>query len=214
MGGDCQDSYNESAPVSCSTNSLMSQPEQSQTVTRLLESIASGDRSAADQLLPLVYDELHALAEAVFRRERADHTLQPTALVNEAYMKLVGQSSLKFDGRKQFLALASKAMRNILVDHARGRNRQKRGGDQQRVALTAVGAEASEPSVIDMVALDDALQRLAELDPRKSKLVELRFFGGLTSDEAAEVLGIARSTAADDWRMARAWLHRELRTED
>jgi RNA polymerase sigma factor (TIGR02999 family) len=132
--------------------------------------------------------------------------------VNEVYLKLVGSGTEPARSRLQFFALASKAMRNILIDHARGKNRQKRGGDADRIPMHTVllqAAEGAEP--IDAIALDDALSRLAELDERKAKIVELRFFGGLTSEQAADLLGIARSTAADDWRFAKAWLSKELR---
>ena len=183
-------------------------------VTRLLAAAAGGESGAAAALLPLVYDELRRLAAAYFREERANHTLEPTALVHEAYVKLVDQTSIKWRSRGQFYVVAAKAMRNILVDHARGRNRQKRGGGWDRIGLEVAGAETPEESRIDLVALDEALGRLSEVDERKARLVELRFFAGLTSEQAADILGISRTTAAMEWRMTRAWLYRELGDDD
>ncbi|MFG0257731.1 MAG: sigma-70 family RNA polymerase sigma factor [Phycisphaerales bacterium JB043] len=185
------------------------------TATRLLNRASAGEVDAAADLLPLVYDELRALAEHFFRNERDNHTLQPTALVHEAYMRLVDQSSIEWKSQAQFFVIASKAMRNILVDHARARGRQKRGGGWQELTLHAVerdlGAGERGDEIVDMIALDDALKRLATVDERKARLVELRFFAGLSSEDAAKLLDISRTTAAEDWRMARAWLHKELR---
>ena len=183
-----------------------------QTVTRLLNQVAAGESAAADELFPLVYDQLRALASRHFRDQAAGHTLQPTALVHEAYLKLLGTADIPWQSRGQFLVLASKAMRSILVDHARGKNRAKRGGGWQRVSIDV--AEALRPvggvGVLDMLALDEALNKLAELDTRQEQLVELRFFGGLKAEQAAEVLGISTTTATDQWRVARAWLQRLL----
>ncbi len=183
-----------------------------QTVTRLLNQAAAGESAASEELFPLVYDQLRALASRYFRDQAAGHTLQPTALVHEAYMKLVGPTDIHWQSRGQFLVLASKAMRSILVDHARGKNRAKRGGGWQRVSIDV--AEAFRPAggvgVLDMLALDEALNKLAELDARQEQLVELRFFGGLKAEQAAEVLGISTTTATDQWRVARAWLQRFL----
>ncbi len=183
-----------------------------QTVTRLLNQVAAGESAAAEELFPLVYDQLLALASRYFRDQAAGHTLQPTALVHEAYMKLVGPTDIHWQSRGQFLVLASKAMRSILVDHARRKNRAKRGGGWQRVSIDV--AEAFRPAggvgVLDMLALDEALTKLAELDKRQEQLVELRFFGGLKAEQAAEVLGISTTTATDQWRVARAWLQRLL----
>lgn len=178
-------------------------------VTRLLNAAAAGNGSAANDLLPLVYDALRALAADLFLNERRNHTLEATALVHEAYVRLVQQRDMAWNSRGQFFVIAAKAMRNILVDHARGKGRQKRGGGWDRVTLDAVPGEEG-PGVLDMLALDDALSRLAAMDERKARLVELRFFAGLSSEDAAKVLGISRSTAAEEWRMARAWLYREL----
>jgi RNA polymerase sigma factor (TIGR02999 family) len=181
-----------------------------ETVTRLLGHAAAGDRQAAEDLMPLVYDELHRVAAACFAAERRGHTLQPTALVHEAYMRLVGSEAVEWKSRGQFYFLAATAMRNILVDHARSRGRLKRGGGWARVTVEGLGAP-SRGAPVDLAALDDALQRLAARDERKAKLVELRFFGGLSEAQAAELLGVSRTTAADDWRVARAFLKRELK---
>lgn len=187
-----------------------------ENVTQLLNRAAGGDSpegdpSATSELLPIVYDELRSLAEHYFRDQKPGNTLQPTALIHEAYLKLVDQS-IEWQSRRQFFAVASTAMRNILVDHARQKNALKRGGaERKRIPLEAADqtpVTLEESTILD---IDEAMSHLAELDARKAKLVELRFFAGLTSDEAAEALGIARSTAAEEWRMARAWLYHELR---
>jgi RNA polymerase sigma-70 factor, ECF subfamily len=184
-----------------------------QEATRLLNRASHGEIAAAADLLPLVYAELRALAQAFFNDERESHTLEPTALVHEAYLRLVDSTSIEWKSRNQFFVIASKAMRNILVDHARARGSLKRGGDWQEVTLQAVEAQVRGSSMqpIDLVALHDALERLAKVDERKARLVELRYFAGLNETEAAEVIGIARSTASEEWRLARAWLHKELR---
>lgn len=190
--------------------------------TRLLQAAARGEADAAAALLPLVYDELRGLAAAYFRNEQAGHTLQPTALVHEAYVRLIDLDTVEWRSRAQFFVIAAKAMRNILVDHARSRGRLKRGGDRRRLTLSAIDAAMVAESAgglasdegIDLERLDGALQRLAEFDERKAQLVELRFFAGLDEKTTADVLGMARSTASEHWRMARAWLHRELRDEE
>jgi RNA polymerase sigma factor (TIGR02999 family) len=182
-------------------------------VTGLLARLADGEAAAHEQLLAVVYDELRRVAAAYLARERVDHTLQPTALVHEAYIKLVDGAALRFDGRAQFFALAARAMRQILVDHARTKGRLKRGGGGVRLTLDDNQPTPTELSIPDLLAIDEALEKLAQLDERKARLVELRFFAGLTSDEAAEALGIARSTAAEDWRFTKAWLRRELEGE-
>jgi RNA polymerase sigma factor (TIGR02999 family) len=187
------------------------QGDQHEDLTILLGRAAAGEAAAAAELLPLVYDELRKLAGAYFRDERRSHTLQPTALVHEAYIRLVNQPDIAWESRRQFFVLAARAMRNILVDHARGKRREKRGGGWGRVAIDDVKASDAASDTLDLIALDEALERLATLDERKARLVELRFFGGLTSEEAAKVLEISRSTAADEWRMARAWLLREMK---
>jgi len=178
----------------------------------LLNAAAAGNGSAVNDLLPLVYDALRTLAADLFLQERRNHTLEATALVHEAYVRLVQQKEMEWNSRGQFFVIAAKAMRNILVDHARGRGRQKRGGGWDRVTLDGLGG-TGDGNTLDMLALDDAMNRLAAMDERKARLVELRFFAGLSSDDAAKVLGISRSTAAEEWRMARAWLYRELGDE-
>lgn len=160
--------------------------------------------------MPVVYDELRRLANAYLRRERAGHTLQPTALVNEAHLRLVDQRSAKWQNRAQFFGVAAQLMRRILVDHARQRQAAKRGGsDQQQLSLSHAERIADKPEV-DVLALHGALNDLAQIDPQQSRLVELKFFGGLTIEETAEVLGISHATVERDWTMARAWLRREL----
>src|SRR5262245_3858268 len=179
-------------------------------VTHLLDAAAAGDRRAAAELLPLVYDELRKLAAARMAAESPDHTLQPTALVHEAYLRLVGPADgLRWDNRGHFFAAAAEAMRRILVDAARRKRRGKHGGDLHRVELDAVAAPNPEPRD-DLVALDAALTRLATEDPQAARLVELRHFAGLTAPEAAHVLGVSPRTADRVWAFARAWLHREL----
>lgn len=178
-------------------------------VTQMLNRAGSGDSAALQDLLPLVYDELRGLARAGMARERADHTLQPTALAHEVFLKLVDQSAVQWQGRAHFFALAARAIRRVLVDHARGKQRAKRGGRVRRAALAEVGAPAAV-SELEIVDLDDALAALAELDQRQARIAEMHVFGGLTLEEAAEVVGVSLRTAAADWRMAKAWLRREL----
>jgi RNA polymerase sigma-70 factor, ECF subfamily len=177
--------------------------------TKLLNALSANDRSAAKPLFALVYDELHALARAYFRRQHRSHTLQPTALVNEAFLRLVDQTCVEWNSRAHFLAVAAQAMRQILIDHARGRIRTKRGGRLCRVAMDEAATPLTD-SNLELLSLDEALQKLAALDERQSRIVELRFFGGMTVDEVAHVLGVSKSTVESEWRMARAWLHREL----
>src|SRR5215210_8218370 len=179
-------------------------------VTQLLKDWGSGDSSALDKLMPVVYDELRRLASSYLRRERANHTLQPTALVNEAYMRLVDQKHARWQNRAQFFGVAAQLMRRILVDHARLHQAQKRGGsDQQRLSLTNVDRVGDQPN-IDLLALHEALNELAEVDPQQSRIVELKFFGGLSIEETVEVLGIGHATVERDWKMARAWLRSKL----
>jgi RNA polymerase sigma-70 factor, ECF subfamily len=180
-----------------------------QGITRLLERWSQGDEEALDQLMPLVYDELHRLAGAYLRRERRDHTLQPTALVNEAYLKLVRQRNIQWQNRAQFFGVAAQLMRRILVDHARANYADKRGGDRVNVSLKNIGAFGTQPTA-DVLALHDVLNRLAEIDPDQSRIVELRFFGGLTIEEAAEVMQVSHTTVEREWKIAKAWLKREL----
>lgn len=184
----------------------MSSPEE---VSRLLAECSGGNQEAFDKLLPLVYDELHRLAAAYMSREREGHTLQTTALVNEAYLRLVDQTSAHWQNRVHFFAVASKVMRQILIDHARSHARAKRGGGATRISLDEIAVMSKERAA-NLLALDEALQRLAEKDRRKSEVVEMRFFGGLTIEEVAEVLRVTPKTVTRDWQMARAWLYREM----
>jgi len=177
-------------------------------VTRLLGEIGRGQKDAINQLLPLVYDELHRLARSYFRRERGDHTLQPTALVHEAYLRLVDQRAV-MENRGHFLAVAATQMRRILVDYSRKHAAARRGSAGEKVLLEDTMAIV-EQHPLDMLALDDALQKLAELDPDQSRLVELRFFGGLSVEETAEVLGVSTATVKRSWSSARAFLHRQI----
>ena len=177
-------------------------------VTRLLQSWSAGDKNALGELIPLVYGELRGLAAAYVRRERKDHTLQPTALVHEAYLQMVDQTNVQSASRAQFFAIAANLMRHILVHHARKHRAAKRGGGN-KVPLDEGSATVAPPQV-DFIMLDDALTRLAELNPRQSRVVELRFFGGLTENEIATVLGVSSISVKRDWRIARAQLHRTL----
>lgn len=180
--------------------------------TRILEAINKGDSRAADLLLPLVYEELRAIAVRRMRQERHDHTLQPTALVHEAYLRLVDQTRFDWKGRAHFLGVAANTIRLILVDHARKANAEKRGGDRDRTTLHDELAAHDERREVDLLALEDALQKLASLHPRQARVVELRYFGGLSLEETAHVIGVAQSTVAADWLVAKAWLARELGT--
>ena len=178
-------------------------------ITVLLRSWSHGDRSALDQLIPKVYSELNRIAAAYLRRERSGHTLQTTALVHEAYLRLINQKEVESNSRAQFFAIAANLMRQILVNHAERRLAAKRGGGKN-VVLEEATALLGEPA-LDVLALDRALSKLAKLDPRQSRIVELRFFGGLTEKEIGAVIGISVITVQRDWRIARAVLHRELR---
>ena len=179
-----------------------------EAVTCLLQAWSQGDESARDRLFPLIYDELRRRAAAYLRRERRDHTLRPTALVHEAYLRLVGQRS-GWRNRAQFFGVASQTMRRILVDHARARRAAKRPGSGLRVDLRE-DAAAVAPAEVDLVLLDKALDELAALDERQGRVVELRFFGGLSHEEVAETLGVSLATVNRDWRLARAWLHQRV----
>jgi len=179
-------------------------------ITRLLGDWREGDRAAAAELFPIVYDELRALAASYFRREPAEHTLQPTALVHEAYLRLQQQTRIDLKDRHHFFALAARLMRRILVDHARGKARDKRAGSRERISLDEAVVSPSG-TTLDLLAVDEALDKLADMSERKARLVELRFFAGLTEEEAADILGIARSMAAREWAFTRTWLSRELR---
>jgi RNA polymerase sigma factor (TIGR02999 family) len=181
-------------------------------ITELLRKWTEGDRAAADELMPIVYDELRRTAHAYLHRERRDITLEATALVHEAYLKLIDQTDMSFQTRAQFFGLAAKLMRNILVDRARERGAQKRGGGQYRLSLSQVDRFLGKPDV-DMIVLDDALTRLSELNQRQGQIIELRFFGGLTIDETAEVLQVSHATVERELRFARAWLYRQLHND-
>ena len=189
--------------------------QSQENVTQLLVKWSEGDQQALDKLMPLVYSELRRLAGNYLRRERQNHTLQPTALVNEAYLKLVDQRSPHWQNRAQFYGVAAQMMRRILVDHARQHQAAKRGGsDQQRLSITSAGQLgakqlAAEPA-IDLLALHEALEELTAIDPQQGRIVELKFFGGLSIEETAEVMGIGHATVERDWKMARAWLRRKL----
>lgn len=182
-------------------------------VTVLLAELTKGDQRAASKLVPLVYDELRRLAGRYMRRERPDHTLQATALVHEAYLKMVQHPAVDWQNRAHFFGIAAQTMRHILVDHARGHLRDKRGGGQEAVPLDEALVFSPEKSH-ELMKLDEALDRLTAIDPRQGKIVELRFFGGLTVEETAEVLGISPKTVKRDWSVAKAWLHGELRRTD
>lgn len=179
-------------------------------ITQLLKEWSKGNQSVLEELMPLVYDELRLQASRYLRNERQGHTLQTTALMHEAYLKLFGLSKIDWQNRNHFFALASTAMRRILVDYARERHREKRGGIAENLPLDeALQISVNEKSV-DLVALDDALNRLAKMDERQARVVELRYFSGLSIDETAEVLGIANSTVRLDWNLAKAWLKQEI----
>lgn len=186
--------------------SLSSSPAQ---VTQLLVAWSEGDQSALETLTPLVHEELRRLAHHYMRNERAEHTLQTTALVNEAYLKLIDQKRVEFKNRTQFFALSATLMRHILVDHARNRRYLKRGGSAQRISFDKAMVVSPERGA-DVIALDEALEKLTAVDLRKSKVVELRFFGGLSVDETAEVLGVSAVTVMREWSMAKAWLYNTL----
>ena len=178
-------------------------------VTRLLQKWSGGDEHALEELMPLLYEELHRIASRFMRRERKEHTLQTTALVHEAYMQLLSSGQLEPESRTHFYAVAAHLMRRILVDHARGRKAQKRGGDFQRIPLED-SELSSSPRSADLVELDDALQSLQDFDETKGRILELRFFGGLTVEETSVVLGLKAHRVHQEGELAKAWLHREL----
>ncbi len=181
-------------------------------VTQLLVAWSNGDRAALDRLMPLVYTELRRLAHHYMKRERPDHTLQTTALVNEAYLRLVDQEKMRWENRVHFFGIAARLMREILADHARSRQAAKRGGGHYKLSLSKVDRIASRPDV-NLIALDEVLGRLKAIDPQKSRIVELRYFGGLGIEETAEVIGVSPATVKRDWSMARAWLRCEIGDE-
>lgn len=183
--------------------------DKSLQITRTIADLQQGDRAAPERLFAMLYEEFRKLAARYLKREGAAHTLQPTALVHEAFMKLVDQSRVEWQGRTHFFAVGAQVMRRILVDHARRRKRVKRGGGRQRIALDEQIA-LSPGRDEDLLAVDEALAKLTEVDPRQAAIVELRFFGGLSVAEVAEVLGVSKRTVESEWTMVRAWLRREL----
>lgn len=182
---------------------------QPQDISLVLKAWSGGDHEAADKLMPLVYDELRKVAAQYLRKERPDHTLQPTALVNEAYLKLVDITHVDWQDRAHFFAVASQVMRHILVDYARAKATDKRGGAIQKLALDEAISFSNEQD-IDLLALDDALKQLAAFDEQQSRIVEMRFFGGLSVEETAVVLGISPATVKREWALAKAWLYRKI----
>jgi len=189
----------------------MNEPTASPEITEMLREWSSGKREALDRLLPLVYAELHAQAARYLRRERADHTLQTTALIHEAYLKLIDQRNVHWQSRAHFFAIAAQVMRRILVDYARSKHREKRGGADVKTSLDEATMIAAEGRGVDLIALDSALTKLAQMDEQKAKIVELRYFSGLSVIETAMVLGVTPKTIERNWTMAKAWLHRELK---
>ncbi|HEY3158597.1 MAG TPA: sigma-70 family RNA polymerase sigma factor [Vicinamibacterales bacterium] len=183
---------------------------QTTGITQLLVAWGDGRQAALDELVPLVYEDLRRVAAAYMRREDVDHSLQPTALVHEAYVRLIDQRQVKWRDRAHFFGVAGGLMRRILVDHARARRANKRGGGIERVTLVGDEVAAAGPREIDVLALHESLERLAVFDPRKERIVELRYFGGLTIAEAAEVVGISEATVVREWTIAQAWLRADL----
>lgn len=183
--------------------------EPQHDVTKILRDWNEGDPNAPERLMPLVYDEMRRLARTFLSRERDSHTLQPTALVNEAYLRLVDQTRVNWQNRAHFYGIASRMMRRVLIDHARAHATEKRGGGTIRLSIDDVQVSLEERAT-SFVALDDAMKRLEQMDERKCKVVEMRFFGGLSDEEIAEVLGVTTRTVLRDWKTARLWLYREL----
>jgi RNA polymerase sigma factor (TIGR02999 family) len=184
-----------------------------ESLTSLLIEWQEGDKTALDRLTPLVYDELRRIAHRYVRRERNGHTLETTALVNEAYVRLAGSKNIAWENRSHFFAATAQVMRHVLIDHARRRLYAKRGGDAQHVPLDDAQSEMTEERADELVALNEALDELAKLDSRKASVVEMRYFGGLSLEETAEVLNISPMTVRRDWRAAKAWLFRKMRAE-
>lgn len=182
-------------------------------LTELLIEWREGDKTALDKLTPLVYDELRRIAHRYVRRERNGHTLQTTALVNEAYVRLAGSKDVAWQNRAHFFAATAQVMRNVLIDHARRRLFAKRGGQAQQVPIEEASLAMSEARADELVALDEALHQLAKMDPRKGQVVELRYFGGLSLEETADVLDVSLMTVRRDWRAAKAWLYRRMKDE-
>ena len=185
--------------------------EQPPEITLWLQQWSVGKADALESLMPVVYAELHRQAANYLRRERVGHTLQPTALINEVYMKLIDQQHVSWQNRAHFFGIASQAMRRILVDHAKTRHRNKRGGNAEKVPIEAAELAISKTKSVDLIALDESLTRLSQLDERQARIVELRFFSGMSVEETAEALGISAATVKNDWRSAKAWLYQELK---
>ncbi|HMO80037.1 MAG TPA: sigma-70 family RNA polymerase sigma factor [Pyrinomonadaceae bacterium] len=184
--------------------------EPSGEITAMLIELTEGNQEVVDRILPFIYDELRRLAGSYLRRERPDHTLQPTALVHEAYMKLIDQKKVQWQNRAHFFGIAAQVMRRLLMDHARKHLANKRGGDAEVLPLEEEILVVSHDRSAELLALDDALERLSEIDPPKARVVELRYFGGLSIEETAEVLGVSVPTVNRHWKMAKAWLYSEL----
>ncbi len=176
----------------------------------MLREWSDGKQEALDHLMPLVYDELHRQASRYLRKERQGHTLQTTALINEAYLKLIDQRNVNWESRTHFYAIAAQAMRRILVDYAKATHRKKRGGNDVKLPLEEAMLVAADENPVDLIALDEALNKLAERDKQQARVVELRYFSGLSLEETAEAMHISRATVASDWSMAKVWLYREL----
>ena len=183
-------------------------------ISRLLQAWSGGKREALDDLLPLVYDELHRQAHRFLRRERRNHTLQTTALIHEVYLKLVDQARVSWQNREHFFAVSANVMRQILVNYANARQRKKRGGSAEKLDFDESLLIVVKKSDVDLLGLDEALTRLGKMDKQQEQIVELRYFGGLTIEETAEALGVSPATIKRDWRMTKAWLHRELSEKD
>jgi len=179
--------------------------------TRILRDLSGGNREALNRLMPIVYRELRRLAKHYLRNERPDHTLQATALVHEAFLRLIDQTNVQWQDRAHFIGISAHLMREILINHAVARKRLKRGGGQYKVSVEEAGAWPNEPEV-DLIVLNDALNELAAIDPRQSQIVELRFFGGLSVEETAEALTLSTATVKREWRLAKAWLHSRIKS--
>jgi len=189
----------------------VNKPERAASeITQMLREWSGGKQEALDDLLPLVYAELHRQAASFLRKERPGHTLQTTALINEAYLILIDRRDVNWESRTHFFAVAAQVMRRILVDYARAKHREKRGGDNIKLSLEEATLVAAKEKGVDLIALDEALNKLAKFDAQQARVVELRYFSGLSLEETAEALHVSRATVARDWEAARAWLHREV----
>jgi len=189
---------------------MESRPEKSQAISRILQEWSEGRKEASEELMPLVYDELRRQASRYLRRERPGHTLQTTALIHEAYLRLVDQRGVSWQNRAHFFGIAAQAMKRILVDYAKARHRDKRGGAAENLPLDEARFVVTGEKRVDLIALDEALARLAKFDPQQASIVDLKFFGGFTIEEIAETLRISRATVKREWNSAKAWLHGEI----